>query len=92
MANNQKHRLEDKIKGCKQLIIQNMEKTIKSEMIWVYLKDKKVNIRNYQIKKDGVIHLEFPDHEQALEYYRKANFKDSILVRPLNIYFKLELE
>lgn len=44
------------------------------------------------MKKSGLIQIDFADHEKALNYYRKANFKDKILFRPLNIYFKLKLE
>ena len=92
MTANPRQKLQEKIRGCKQLIIQNMEKTIKPEMVWKYLVDSRVPQKSYHMKGDGVINIDFPDHEKALDFYRRANFKDKILIRPLNIYFKLELE
>ena len=57
--------LEEKIKECKELKIQNMEKTIQNKMVWMYLKDKKreADIKELHVNtKDGIITLIFNDH------------------------------
>ena len=33
--------IENKIADCKELIIQNMEKTLQNKMVYMYLKDRK---------------------------------------------------
>lgn len=86
--------LETKIKECKVLRLQNLEKTIMEQMIFKYLNENKImnQVKTFKVnKKDRFATLEFHDHEKALDYYNRANFKDTILVRPLNIYFDLQL-
>ena len=84
----------DRIKECKEVMIQGMEKTLQHKMVYMYLKDRKKepDVKNFTVNgKDGVIKIEFNDHEKAYAFYRDANFEDKILVRPFNIYFNLAL-
>lgn len=63
-------------------------------MIYRYLKDEKIenDIKKYSHNpKDNLITLEFVDHEKALQFYDRANFKDKILIRPFNVYFNVTL-
>lgn len=86
--------VEQKIKECKELIIQNMEKTLQNKMVYMFLKDKKreADVKNYSVNsKDGIIKIEFLDHEKAMAFYNENNFKEKILIRPFNIYFSLQL-
>jgi hypothetical protein len=86
--------LDQKIKECKILYIQNIEKTITNDMIFKFLKDQKISgdVKSHSINsKDGYIKLEFHEHEKARQYYERANFKEKILIRPFNIYFNLQL-
>lgn len=63
-------------------------------MVFKYIKDEKLDsdIKGFPTLKDGYFTLEFNDHQKALNYYNKANFRDVILIRPFNIYFDLKLE
>jgi hypothetical protein len=86
--------VEQKIKECKELIIQNMEKAIQHKMVYMFLKDRKkeAEVKQYSVNaKDGIIKMEFVDHERALAFYNESNFNDKILIRPFNIYFNLTL-
>lgn len=86
--------VDQKLKECKTLIIQNVEKGVQSAMIFRYLKEEKIENdvkRHTHNTKDGLITLEFLDHEKARQYYDKANFRDRILIRPFNIYFNVQL-
>lgn len=86
--------VDQKLKECKTLIIQNVEKGVQSAMIFRYLKEEKIENdvkRHTHNTKDGLITLEFLDHEKARQYYDKANFRDKILIRPFNIYFNVQL-
>ena len=86
--------LEDRIKDCRELIIQNMEKTLQHKMVYMFLKDRKKDsdVKQFSVNsKDGIIKIEFSDHEKAQQFYREANFNEKILLRPFNIYFNLQL-
>jgi hypothetical protein len=86
--------LEQKIKECKELIIQNMEKTLQNKMVYMFLKDHKkdADIKSCSVNsKDGIVKLEFHDHDKAEAFYREANFNEKILIRPFNIYYNLQL-
>lgn len=86
--------VEQKIKECRELIIQNMEKTIQNKMVYMFLKDRKkeAEVKQYSVNsKDGIIKIEFIDHEKAEAFYNEANFNDKILIRPFNIYYNLAL-
>lgn len=86
--------MEQKIKECKELIIQNMEKTIQHKMVYMFMKDRKkeADVKQYSVNsKDGIIKIEFIDHEKAEAFYNEANFVEKILIRPFNIYYNLAL-
>ena len=86
--------VEQRIKDCKELIIQNMEKTIQHKMVYMFLKERKKEgeVKQYSVNgKDGIIKIEFVDHDKAEAFYNEANFNDRILVRTFNIYFNLTL-
>jgi hypothetical protein len=86
--------VEQKIKECRELIIQNMEKTIQHKMVYMFLKDckKEGEVKQYSVNgKDGIIKIEFIDHDKAEAFYNEANFISKILLRPFNIYFNLTL-
>ena len=71
-----------------------MEKTIQHKMVYMFLKDRKKEGETKQFSvngKDGIIKIEFVDHEKARAFYDEANFVDKILIRPFNIYFNLTL-
>ena len=64
--------LEEKIKDCKELIIQNMEKTLQHKMVYMFLKDRKKDsdVKQFSVNsKDGIIKIEFSDHAKAYEFY-----------------------
>ena len=76
-------------------MIQNMEKTLQHKMVYMFLKDRKkdADVKQFSVNsKDGVIKIEFGDHDKALQFYKEANFIEKILLRPFNIYFNLKLE
>lgn len=86
--------VDQKLKECKTLIIQNVEKGVQNAMIFRYLKEEKIenDLEGHKHNaKDGYITLKFQDHEKARQYYDKANFRDKILIRPFNIYFNVQL-
>lgn len=86
--------MEEKLAECRQVIIQNVEKSMQSTMVFRYLKEAKIDaeVKNYIVNnKDGFISLDFNKPEHARKYYENANFKDKILIRPFNIYFNLTL-
>lgn len=63
-------------------------------MVYVYLKDRKkdADVKVFSVNgKDGIIKIEFVDHQKAKDFYDEANFVERILIRPLNIYFNLTL-
>jgi hypothetical protein len=71
-----------------------MEKTIQHKMVYMFLKDRKKEGEAKQFSvngKDGIIKIEFVDHERAKAFYDDANFIEKILIRPFNIYFNLTL-
>lgn len=71
-----------------------MEKTIQHKMVYMFLKDRKKESEAKQFSvngKDGIIKIEFVDHEKARAFYEEANFIEKILIRPFNIYFNLTL-
>jgi hypothetical protein len=71
-----------------------MEKTIQHKMVYMFLKDRKKEGETKQFSvngKDGIIKIEFVDHEKARAFYDEANFIEKILIRPFNIYFNLTL-
>jgi hypothetical protein len=71
-----------------------MEKTIQHKMVYMFLKDRKKEGEAKQFSvngKDGIIKIEFVDHERARAFYDEANFIEKILIRPFNIYFNLTL-
>jgi len=71
-----------------------MEKTLQHKMVYMYLKDRKKDseVKQFSVNgKDGLIKIEFNDHEKARAFYDDANFIEKILIRPFNIYFNLTL-
>lgn len=75
-------------------MIQGMERTIQHNMIYMYLRDRKKENDTKQFSvnsKNGIIKIEFVDHEKARAFYDEVNFVDKILIRPFNIYFNLTL-
>ena len=63
-------------------------------MVYMYLKDIKKDgeVKHFTVNtKDGIIKMEFNDHEKAMEFYNEQNFKGKILLRHFNIYFNLSL-
>ena len=94
MEKPQELTLEQKIKSCKEVIIQNMEKTLQHKMVYLFLSNKKIDsdIKTFSLNsKDGVIKIEFHDAEKAKRFYDEYNFREKILLRPFNIYFNLQL-
>lgn len=86
--------MEQKIKECRELIIQNMEKTLQHKMVYMFLKDRKkeADVKQYSVNsKDGIIKIEFVDHDKAEAFYNDSNFIEKILIRPFNIYYNLTL-
>lgn len=86
--------MEQKVKESRELIIQGMEKTLQHKMVYMYLKDRKkeADVKVFSVNgKDGIIKMEFVDHEKARAFYDEANFVEKILIRPFNIYFNLTL-
>jgi len=71
-----------------------MEKTLQHKMVYMFLKDRKKDseVKQFSVNsKDGIVKIEFIDHEKAKQFYRDANFNEKILLRPFNIYFNLQL-
>lgn len=71
-----------------------MEKTLQHKMVYMFLKDRKKDsdVKQFSVNsKDGIIKIEFNDHEKAQQFYKDANFNEKILLRPFNIYFNLQL-
>lgn len=71
-----------------------MEKALQHKMVYMYLKDRKKEseVKQFSVNgKDGIIKIEFFDHEKATNFYEDANFVEKILIRPFNIYFNLTL-
>ena len=63
-------------------------------MVYMFLKDRKKEAEAKQFSvngKDGIIKIEFTDHEKAKAFYDDFNFVEKILIRPFNIYFNLTL-
>ena len=63
-------------------------------MVYMYLKDRKKenDVKQFSVNgKDGIIKIEFNDHEKAKQFYDDANFIEKILIHPFNIYFNLTL-
>jgi len=59
-TNNEDAPLEQRISDCKELIIQNMEKTLQNKMVYMFLKDRKkeAEVRTYSVNsKDGIIKI-----------------------------------
>ena len=86
--------LEQKIKNCKEVIIQNMEKTLQHKMVFLFFNNKKIDsdYKTFSLNsKDGIIKIEFHDAEKAKKFYGEYNFREKILLRPFNIYFSLQL-
>jgi hypothetical protein len=56
--------LDQKIKTCKEVIIQNMEKTLQHKMVYLFFNNKKIDgdIKTFSLNsKDGFIKIEFHD-------------------------------
>jgi hypothetical protein len=86
--------LEQKIKNCKEVVIQNMERTLQQKMVYLFFSNRKIDseIKSFSLNsKDGIIKIEFNDPEKARNFYDTFNFKEKILLRPFNIYFNLQL-
>ena len=86
--------VEQKVRECRELIVQNMERTLQHKMVYMFLKDHKKDgeVKQFSVNgKDGIIKMEFSDHEKALAFYKDYNFSEKILIRPFNIYFNLTL-
>lgn len=86
--------LEQKLAECRQVIIQNVDKSMQNTMVFRYMKETRIDndVKKYNLNnKDGYITFEFNTPEQARNFYEKANFKDKILIRPFNIYLSLTL-
>ena len=86
--------VEQKLRECRELIVQNMERTLQHKMVYMFLKDHKKDgeVKQFSVNgKDGIIKMEFNDHEKALAFYQDYNFTEKILIRPFNIYFNLTL-
>ena len=52
--------IEDRINDCKELIIQNMEKTLQHKMVYMFLKDRKKeqDVKTWSVNsKDGIIKI-----------------------------------
>lgn len=63
-------------------------------MVYMFLKEKKkeADVKQFSVNsKDGIIKIEFVDHDKAEAFYTEANFIEKILIRPFNIYFNLTL-
>jgi len=86
--------VEQKVKESRELIVQNMERTLQHKMVYMFLKDHKRDndVKQFSVNgKDGIIKMEFSDHEKAMSFYNEYNFTEKILIRPFNIYFNLTL-
>ena len=60
----------------------------------MFLKNNKIDsdVRNITINpKQGLVKIEFNDHEKAKSFYDTYNFKNAILSRTFNLYFGLQL-
>ncbi len=52
--------VDQKLKECREVIIQNMEKTLQHKMVYMYLKDKKIesDVKHFSVNgKDGIIKM-----------------------------------
>jgi hypothetical protein len=61
-----------KVWECREVIIQGIEKTIQHKMVYMFLKDHKRDSEAVQYSvnnKDGLIKIEFVDHEHAKAFY-----------------------
>lgn len=86
--------VEQKVKECKEVVIQGLEKTIQHKMVYMFLKDHKMEgeVKQFSVNsKVGTIKIEFNNHESAKDFYDKTNFIEKILIRPFNVYFNLSL-
>lgn len=87
--------LDHKIKTCREIIIQNMEKmSLQQKMVYLFFNSKKIDndIKSFSLNsKDGLIKIEFHDAQKAKNFYDEYNFKEKILFRNFNIYFNLQL-
>lgn len=64
--------VDQKLRECKDIIIQNMEKTLQHKMVYMYLKERKIegDVKSFAVNaKDGIVKLEFVDHEKARQFY-----------------------
>ena len=64
------------------------------KMVFLFLRERKMDgdvTQMFVNNKDGIVKIEFTDHEKAFNFYRSFNFCEKILIRPFNIYFNLSL-
>jgi hypothetical protein len=57
--------LMNKVTRCKEVVIQNIEKTIQHKMFFMYLKDRGLQgeVKTFMVNsKDGIIRVEFIDN------------------------------
>jgi len=57
--------LEKRVRNCREVIIQNVESTILHKMVYMYLKDRKIDqdIESFSLNnKKGLITIAFIDH------------------------------
>jgi hypothetical protein len=86
--------VEQKVRECKEVVIQGLEKTIQHKMVYMFLKDHKKEgmVKQFSVNsKVGTIKIEFDTHESARAFYDETNFVEKILIRPFNVYFSLTL-
>lgn len=86
--------VELKVRECRELVIQGLEKTIQHKMFYMFLKDhrKEAQVKQFSVNcKVGTIKLEFETHKQARAFYDEMNFVEKILIRHFNIYFNMTL-
>jgi hypothetical protein len=58
------------------------------------MKDRKKenDVKQFTVNtKDGIVKIEFYEHEKARAFYDEYNFTEKILLRPFNIYFTITL-
>lgn len=54
--------VDQKLKECKDVVIQNMEKTLQHKMVYMFLKERKIesDVKTFAVNaKDGIIKIEF---------------------------------
>ncbi len=64
--------VEQKVRECRELVIQGLEKTIQHKMVYMFLKDhkKETHVKQFTVNsKVGTIKIEFDTHEQARQFY-----------------------